>query len=554
LGENLSALLAIRITLSSIRRLKFNGFLYAALLLTVWLAGCSAPQATQAQISVQIQADGKTIETNIPAGSTVQQALDAARLELGPLDRTDPAPFSVLSDGAEVKLVRVTEKFEVVQTVVPFEHQTLRNESLPEGKENEVYLQNGKNGLQEITYRKVYEDGEEVSSSPIKSVMIEEPVPEIVMIGIQAPMVPVAIPGRLIYLRDGNAWMIEESTGNRRAIVTTGDLDGRVLSLSDDKNWLLFTRRSEAEDEINSLWVMDIRDETGKLIDLKVSNVIHFADWVPGSNSKVIFSTVEPRSTAPGWQANNDLTVFSVSPTGWTSKKTVILEPNSGGVYGWWGSAFAWSPDRETLAIARPDGISLVNFYNGEVQSLADVVPLQTRGDWAWVPPIAWSPDGRTIFTIDHVPPPGSLSPEESQVFDLAAIPMGEGDTIHIVSQAGMFAYPIVSAIIPKASGELAYEVAFLQAIFPTQSETSRYRLGVMDRDGSNRHVIFPAEGTPGIDPQQDWGAWSPEPLPESGHYSIALIYQGNLWLVDTETSQGQQVTGDGLTTRILWK
>jgi hypothetical protein len=528
--------------------------LLVSLLLAIWLAGCSPPQATQTLINVTIVADDQTLQESIQPGSTVQQALNAANLELGSLDRTDPALFTLLTEGAEVRLIRVTEKFEVVQTVVPFEHQTLRNESLPQGKENEVYLQNGKNGVQEITYRKVYEDGVEVSSSPIKSAMLEEPVPEIVMIGIQAPLVPVAVPGRLIYLRDGNAWMIEESTGNRRAVVTTGDLDGRVLTVSDDKDWLLFTRRSDSEDEINALWVMDIRDETGKMIDLKVSNVVHFADWVPNSNSKVIFSTVEPRSTAPGWQANNDLNVFSVSPSGWTSKKTVILEPNSGGVYGWWGSSFTWSPDRQTLAIARPDGISLVDFYSGEVQPVADVIPLQTRGDWAWVPAVAWSPDGRTIYTIDHVSPPGSLSAEESPIFNLSALPMGPGGTIQVVSQAGMFAYPIVSPITPRANGELAYEVAYLQAIFPTQSDTSRYRLTVMDRDGSNRRVLFPTEGSSGLGPQQGWGAWSPEPLPDSGHFSIALIYQGNLWLVDTVTGQGQQVTGDGLTTRVIWK
>ncbi len=527
---------------------------FVSLVLSVWLASCTAPQATQTQINVTILVDGQTVQISIQPGSTVQQALSASNLELGSFDRTEPALFTVLTEGAEVRLVRVTEKFEVVQVVVPFEHQTLRNESLPQGKENEVYLQNGKNGLQEITYRKVYEDGVEVSSNPIKSAMIEEPVPEIVMIGIQAPLVPVAIPGRLIYLRDGNAWMIEESTGNRQAVITSGDLDGRVLSISDDKNWLLFTRRSESEDEINSLWVMDIRDETGKLIDLKVSNVVHFADWVPNSNSKVIFSTVEPRSTAPGWQANNDLNVFSVSPSGWTSKRTVILEPNSGGVYGWWGSSFAWSPDRQTLAIARPDGISLVDFYSGEVQPVADVIPLQTRGDWAWVPALAWSPDGRTIFTVDHVSPPGSLSAEESPIFNLSALPMGPGGTIQVVSQAGMFAYPIVSPITLKASGELAYEVAYLQAIFPTQSDSSRYRLSVMDRDGSNRRVLFPMEGSSGLSPQQDWGAWSPEPMPDSGNFSIALIYQGNLWLVDTTTGQGQQISGDGLTTRVIWK
>lgn len=528
--------------------------LLLSFLLAAGLVGCSAPQATQALINVTILVDGESLAKSIPPGSTVQQALNVANLELGSLDRAEPPLFTVLTDGAEIRLIRVTEKFEVVQTVVPFEHQTLRNESLPQGQENEVYLQNGKNGLQEITYRKVYEDGVEVSSSPIKSAMIEEPVPEIVMIGIQAPLVPVAIPGRLIYLRDGNAWMIEESTGNRRAVITTGDLDGRVISLSDDKNWLLFTRRSDNEDEINTLWVTDISDETGKLIDLKVSNVVHFADWVPNSNSKVIFSTVEPRSTAPGWQANNDLNVFSVSPSGWTSKPTVILEPNSGGVYGWWGSSFSWSPDRQTLAIARPDGISLVDFYSGEVQPVAEVVPLQTRGDWAWVPAVAWSPDGRTIFSVDHVSPPGSLSAEESPIFHLSAYPMGPGGTIHVVSQAGMFAYPIVSPITPRENGELAYEVAYLQAIFPTQSDSSRYRLAIMDRDGSNRRVLFPAEGSTGLDPQQDWGAWSPEPLPDSGHFSIAMIYQGNLWLVETETGQSQQVTGDGLTTRVIWK
>jgi hypothetical protein len=75
-----------------------------------------------------------------------------------------------------------------------------------------------------------------------------------------------------------------------------------------------------------------------------------------------------------------------------------------------------------------------------------------------------------------------------------------------------------------------------------------------MDRDGSNPQVLFPPEGNPGITPQRDWGAWSPDPLPDSGNYAIALVYQGNLWLVDAVAGQAQQVTGDGLTTRVIWK
>lgn len=518
------------------------------------MAGCAAPQATQEQIQVAIEVDGEIHRISVPAGSTVQQALDAANLELNSLDRTEPALFTVSSKDELIRVVRVSEEFEVKEVIIPFERQTLRNESLAPGKENEVYLQVGENGLEEITYRNVYEDGIEVSSNPVRSTVIKEPVPEIIMVGIQTPFVPIAIPGKLIYLRDGNAWLIEETTGDRRAIITTGDLDGRVLALSDDLNWLLFTRSSTEEGMINSLWATQITGEEAKLIDLEVPNVIQFADWIPGSSTKIIFSTVEKRSTAPGWQANNDLYVLTFSFTGWTSEWDVIIEPNSGGIYGWWGTSFAWSPDRQTLAVARPDGLQLVNFLDGTITPLADIVPLLTRGDWAWVPGLSWSPDGEILYTVDHVPPPGSSTPEESPLFDLAAVPVPGGPLLRIISQSGMFSYPIVSPTQTRGDGQQSYQVAYLQAVFPTQSETSRYRLALMDRDGSNPRAIFPAEGSSGINPQRDWGVWSPQPLNETGNYAIALVYQGNLWLVDTVTGQAQQVTGDGLTTRVIWK
>ncbi len=520
----------------------------------IMLVGCAAPQATQEQIQLVIEVDGETHPVSVPAGSTVQQALDAAHIELGALDRTDPALFTVTQKDEHIRVIRVKEEFVVKEVVIPFERQTLRNESLAPGKENEVYLQVGENGLEEITYRKVYEDGVEVSSNAVRSAVIRKPVPEIIMVGIQTPFIPVAIPGKLIYLRDGNAWLIEETTGNRRAIVTTGDLDGRVLALSDDLNWLLFTRASKEEGAINSLWAMQITGEKNDPIDLEVPNVIQFADWIPGSSTKIIFSTVEERATAPGWQANNDLNVITFSTTGWTSQWDVVIEPNSGGIYGWWGTNFAWSPDRQNLAIARPDGLQLVNYLDGTITLMADIVPLLTRGDWAWVPGISWSPDGQILYTVDHVPPPGSSTPEESPLFDLAAVPVPGGPLLRIISQSGMFSYPISSPFQTRSDGQQSYQVAYLQAVFPTQSETSRYRLALMDRDGSNPKVLFPTEGSTGITPQRDWGAWSPEPLSETGNYAIALVYQGNLWLVDTVNGQGQQVTGDGLTTRVIWK
>jgi hypothetical protein len=93
--------------------------------------------------------------------------------------------------------------------------------------------------------------------------------------------------------------------------------------------------------------------------------------------------------------------------------------------------------------------------------------------------------------------------------------------------------------------------VAYLQSLNPEQSEDSRYRLAVMDRDGSNRVLLFPAEGLTGLEPQQV--AWSPAALAEEG-YVVALKYQGNIWLVSVLDGQAQQITGDGLTVRLDWR
>ncbi len=563
-------------------------FLSASLL----LAACTAPKATQALVQVEVAADGQTVKLQMPAGSTVQQALDKARLTLNALDRTEPPVYTVLGDGAQIRLVRVTEKFEIEQVVIPYEQQTLRNESLP--VEKEVLIQKGKEGLQETTYRRVYEDGVQVSNQPIpvKSVTVTEPVPEIRMIGVQTPFAPVQIPGKLYYLRDGNLWKIEGSTANRQAVLTLGDLDGRILTISDDGSWALFTRRSEEKGQINSLWAAQIGPESGpqatakptlapgevpaeqEPVDLRVKNVIHFADFIPGSNIKIIFSTVEPREAAPGWQANNDLNALTFSSSGWTTKWTKVMEANSGGVYGWWGTSFLWGPDGRSLAYARPDSIGIVDYKTGSMTTTLNIVPLQTHGDWAWVPGITWGPDGNALYTLDHVAPQGATNPEESTAFDLTAALFQSGPTLHLVSQTGMFAYPLASPLQNTAGG-LDYQLAFLQALFPDQSETSRYRVTVMDRDGSNRRSIFPPEQNAGMEPQQHWGVWSPAAISGSTEsatggegnapggegnasggngYALAVIYQGNLWLVNTVSGETFQVTGDGLTTRLLWR
>jgi hypothetical protein len=515
-----------------------------------FLTGCRPPQVSQADITVNIEADGATQPVSIPAGSTAQQAITAAGITLDNLDRLEPPGYTVLSEGDSVRVRRIREVFDTQQVVIPFEHQELRNESLPEGETR--LIQAGQNGLRELTYRHVYEDGVESSSSVIKEIILQPATPEIVMLGVQTPFAPLPIPGKLVYLSAGNAWLMEDSTANRRPLVTTGDLDSYIFVLSPDGNWLLFTRKSTrpAAEEINTLWVVSTGEGTQTPINLNVSNIKHFAGFVPGQGNTVAYSTVEPRATPPGWQANNDLYTVTFSVGGVVVKPKMIIGANAGGIYGWWGTIFAWSQDGAQLAYARPDGVGFVDLSTGTLIPWLDVTPLDTHGDWAWIPSLAWGADGETLFVVTHAPPTGLVSPEESPFFDLLGLSLVNNANVRLVQQTGMFAYPAVSPLRVNGS-EKAYRVAYLEAIFPAQSETSRYRLVVMDRDGSNRQRLFPAQGLTGLDPQTP--VWAPEAIPAEGDF-LAVLYQGNLWLVDIGSGQTQQITGDGLTSRIDWK
>jgi len=511
-------------------------------------AGCVSPRVTQGSITVQIQSDGKSHSVQVPAGTTVQEALQQAGIIASNQDLTDPPPYTVLIDQSEISVTRVKEGFEVNDVVIPFERKTVRNESLPEGET--LLIQPGINGLQEITYRRVFHDGVEVSNQEFKTSIVREAIPEIVMVGVQAPFSAAPIPGRLVYLTAGNAWLMDGSTGNRRPVVTSSDLDGYVFSLSPDGEWLLYTRKpvEPTEDTINSLWVVKIGDTPGQPIDLKASNIVHYAGWVPNSPLTIAYSTVEPRSTSPGWQANNNLILQTFSSSGFLPKAKTIIDANSGGIYGWWGTNFSWSPQGTFLSYSRPDGVGFVDLSSGELSPLLEITPYQTHSTWAWIPGIAWAPDASVLFTSNHLPSTGVETTEESPIFDLTAIPLEEGPVISLSPQTGMFVYPKPSPLLEDGN----FLVAYLQAVFPETSDTSKYRLMVMDQDGSNPRMLFPAEDSPGFDLPKEV-IWSPD-LGPAGELFLAVIYQGNIWLVDALGKPAQQITGDGSITRVDWK
>ncbi len=516
-------------------RLYQSRFLPAFLLLSLLAAACAPAVAPVSEISISVIADADKQQVQVAAGSDVSAALQAANIQLGPLDRTEPGLYSPLADGDAVRVIRVSEEFDVEQQPLPFESRTLKNEAMTPGDQR--LIQNGLNGLQEITYRLLYEDGVLVSRNAVRTHVITAPVEEIIMIGAESPFSSVTIPGRLAFLSAGNAWVLEQNTGARRPVVTSGDLDGRVFEVSPDGKWLLFTRLSADTAKINELWVASLDVGSGTLIDLGVGNVVHYAGWVPGSKTQIAFSTAEPSLNPPGWQANNDLQFINFTAGGEVTAARVGLPPNGDSLYSWWGSAFAWSPDGSELAFARPDAVGLADITSDEWNVLLPLITFQTSSEWAWVPGIAWSADDK-LYTVEHVKQTGLAVQERSPQFDLVLLDTN-GKKTTIAANVGMFAAPV-----PELDGG---QVAFLRALKPSQSDVSAYELMVMAPSGISIS-LFPPQGAAGLQPQQV--AWAPSA--ENGPM-IAFIYQGNLWVVNILTSEAQQITGDSLVTKVSW-
>jgi len=520
-------------------RVILNSLLTVSLFLLL-LSGCTNT-AEENKVSVSIVEGEISTSLEINSGQTVEEILQTQGILLGPLDRVEPPATSFLLGGETIRIIRGQEEFSIVESVLPFEQQTVKNESLTEGQS--VLIQSGVNGKSQTTYRILIEDGVEISRTLMNTEVIQPAKPEIMMIGVQSPFSSLPLVGSIAYISSSNAWVMDTSTSNRRVLVSSGDLDGRVFTLSPDRRWLLYSRSSgdAAGEHINSLWLLDISKDELKPVDTKIRDVVHYADWIPGKKRTFAYSTVESRTTAPGWQANNDLHIYQFDDEGKLSDDTALIEANSGGLYGWWGTTFQWSPDGSRLAYARPDSIGLVDTKNGDQTTLVEFAPYQPKTDWAWVPWISWSDDNHVIYTVINT------TDESGDSYNLSAVLLNEKRVVPLVAKSGLFSYPVPS----PTNEDGMYSIGFLSTIIPEQSETSRYNLNIMDRDGSNRKKLYPGEGQQGLDPQTI--CWSPEP-DENGDNWIAFITQGNLMLVNIQRGTIKQVTGDGSITRLTWR
>lgn len=506
----------------------------ATLTLALWLlaVACTTPPAlAPSRTRITLVADGQQqrIETD---AVTVRQLLNEAGITIGELDRVSPPETSALVDGLTVSVVRVTQTTFVVTQTIPFEKQIVRDATVPNGESR--LLQSGQPGLLEYHYRITYEDGQEVGRALVKETTVQAPAPEVRLVGTRAQVENREIEGALAYLSHQDAWVIRESTFQRRRLTFSGDLDGRAFALSPDGQWLLFSTATTDTEQLNELWMITTNLTTATPVPLDVSDVL-WAGWAPDGDA-IAWSTAEIVAQAPGWRGNNDLWQATVTTRQTLTARRQIIEPEPGGGYGWWGTRYVWAPDGTSLAYGRPDGVGVVERRSGEQASLLRFPALRTFSSWAWNPLPAWTPDGSFLVSIVHTP--SGDNPEESPVFNLVAIESSGAYSATLAPEVGMWSAPQ-----PSPAGNA---ILFGRAIIPYQSAISHYTLHLIDIDGSGQRMLYSGESGDGLE-LPEW-IWAP-----SGT-AVAFVEFGDVYMLSLGDTVPVILTDEGDVSQICWR
>ncbi len=501
------------------------------------VSACGQPQ----QIRATLVADGQRQFLRVTSATalSVRDLLEAAGIELGSLDRVEPDLYVEVSPGMMVVVTRVEETFVSEHQVLPFAHNIMRSESIPQGERR--LLQPGENGEIEIVYKVTLEDGVEAYREEVRRDVLVQPVDEMVLVAVEGMVASVPITGTVVYLSGGNAWIMRQSSDLRRNITGSGDLDGRVFDLSADGSRLLFTRAAQggAETPLNSLWMAYTSLVGEEAVDLGVRGVI-WAAWAPDGR-RLAYSTAERSEGVPGWKANNDLWLLSppADGSGAEPKAELLLPATADVPYAWWGRTYAWSPDGAYLAYAQADEVGIVSLRIKVPLPLVTFPPFRTMSHWAWVPEVSWTPDGGLLAFVAHESGDAEgPNPEDSPAFGLWVATTDGELSLELAEEVGMWSAPRWA---PGEEGLLVYG----QAQSPRNSQDSRYELLVMDRDGSNSRYLFPPEGFMGLVAPSP--AWSP-----AGD-ALLIEYEGDLYRLRLEDRRLDRLTSDGESSRPRW-
>lgn len=129
---------------------------------------------------VTIKVDGKTVTKSV-SGNTVADALQLAGITLAEQDYTEPALDTVLKDGIEVEVFRVTVEKRTEKADIDFETKSINTSTLYKGEEKVVTK--GIKGAKAVEYEDRFVNGELVESKVVSENVLVQPTNEVVQVG-----------------------------------------------------------------------------------------------------------------------------------------------------------------------------------------------------------------------------------------------------------------------------------------------------------------------------------------------------------------------------------
>lgn len=108
---------------------------------------------------VPVTVDGRTVDV-VTTGGTVEEVLRDGGIQLSEDDETEPARGETVEEGQSITVHRVTYDTYTVQETVPAEVVTEYTSLFYRQQDYELVLQQGADGLDEVTYRDKYVDGQ----------------------------------------------------------------------------------------------------------------------------------------------------------------------------------------------------------------------------------------------------------------------------------------------------------------------------------------------------------------------------------------------------------
>jgi uncharacterized protein YabE (DUF348 family) len=128
-----------------------------------------------------VKIDGLEWQTRIIGTTTVGDVLTALDLSLTGQDYSIPPESDNFADNMTIEVVRVIEVIDVEYQSIPYDVLLVQDEQLSADVEN--ITQAGVDGIQEIRWRVRQENGIEVSRYLQSQLVVQEPVPQITVVG-----------------------------------------------------------------------------------------------------------------------------------------------------------------------------------------------------------------------------------------------------------------------------------------------------------------------------------------------------------------------------------